>query len=135
MERNFASSSSFEPVVVCSVSPIPLQRRSCSIYMSLMVVVPRASTEKFPGGEQQKKTRPKNSTFKPPSTLSVPCMKFQGGTAPPCPRLPTTIGGATQTFSGDRVAEEHYGDSTVGPYPKVWIRDLVWKKWFRRWRT
>jgi len=25
-----------------------------------------------------KKTRPKNSTSKPPSTLSVPCMKIQG---------------------------------------------------------
>jgi len=40
----------------------------------------RASAEKFPGGGgERKKTRPKISTTKPFSILSVPCMKIQGG--------------------------------------------------------
>jgi len=34
------------------------------------------------------KTRPKNSTIKPPSALSVSCMKIQGATAPrPCTNI------------------------------------------------
>jgi len=32
-----------------------------------------------------KKTRPKNSTIKPPSTLLIPCMKIQKEGAPPPP--------------------------------------------------
>jgi len=56
----------------------------------------RASADKFPKGEKKKKKkkkkprgwggggggnekRPKNSTIKPLSTISVPCMKIQGG--------------------------------------------------------
>jgi len=43
----------------------------------------RASAEKFPeGGGHRNKTRPKNSTIKPSSTLSVSCMKIQGGHGP-----------------------------------------------------
>jgi len=49
------------------------------------------SAENFPGGSQQKKTRPKNSTIKPPSTLSVSCMNIQGSHAPSCPPLPTPV--------------------------------------------
>jgi len=50
------------------------------------------------GGEQKRpknsKKMAKNSTFKPLSTILVPCMKFQrgGGTAPFCPPLPTPMG-------------------------------------------
>jgi len=35
--------------------------------------------------EDKRKTRPKNSTIKLPSTLSVSCMKLQGGHGPPAP--------------------------------------------------
>jgi len=43
----------------------------------------RASAEYFPGGGATVKTRPKNRTIKPPSTLSVSCMKIQGEPRPP----------------------------------------------------
>jgi len=62
----------------------------------------RASAEKFPGREERKKyqkiakktgggggateKRPKNSTSKLTSTISVPCMKIQGGYGLPTPR-------------------------------------------------
>jgi len=36
----------------------------------------------FQGGRGQRKKTPKNSTFKPLSTLFVPCMKIQGGPRP-----------------------------------------------------
>jgi len=56
---------------------------------------PRASAEKFPG-EGQRKKRPKNSTIKLLSTISVACMKIQGGGArPPCPPLPTPMSETT----------------------------------------
>jgi len=46
----------------------------------------RASAEKFLGrGRETEKTRPKNSTIKPRSALSVSCMKIQGGRSLPCP--------------------------------------------------
>jgi len=41
----------------------------------------RASAENFQGGTE--KTRPKNSTIKPSSTLLVSCMKMQEGHDPP----------------------------------------------------
>jgi len=47
---------------------------------------PRASAKKFPGVPMGK-TRPKHCTSKPLSTLTVLCMKIQGGTAPRCRRL------------------------------------------------
>jgi len=47
---------------------------------------PRASVENFSGGESQRKKRPKNSIiYKPPSTLSVSCMKIQRDHGPPLP--------------------------------------------------
>jgi len=46
----------------------------------------RASAEKFPEWR-----KPKNSTIKPFSTLSVPCMKFQWGEHGPS--LPIPIAG------------------------------------------
>jgi len=33
------------------------------------------------GGDKRKKIRPKNSTIEPLYTLSVPCLKIQGGGA------------------------------------------------------
>jgi len=63
-----------------------------------MILYSRASAEKFPrgGGDMgnEKKhyyapsrgpteKRPKNSTIKPLSTISVPCMKIQGRPRPP----------------------------------------------------
>jgi len=48
----------------------------------LWLPLSRASAKKFPGGGTEK-IRPKNSTIKPLSTLSVPSMKIQGGTASP----------------------------------------------------
>jgi len=52
----------------------------------------------FRGGATKKKTenckkRAENSTFKPLSTIYVPCLKIQGATAPLCPPLPTPMGG------------------------------------------
>jgi len=49
------------------------------------ISVARASAEKFPegSGRTKEKTRPKNSAIKPPTTLSVLCMKIQGGAMPP----------------------------------------------------
>jgi len=41
--------------------------------------------QKIPGGGQRKKTRSKNSTIKPLSTLSVLYMKIQGDHGPPLP--------------------------------------------------
>jgi len=41
---------------------------------------------KISGGRSTEKARAKNSTIKPSSTLSVPCMKTQGGSRPPAPR-------------------------------------------------
>jgi len=42
----------------------------------------------FQGGEGGKeKTRPKNSNFKPPTTLSVQCMKIQRGGEGTVPRF------------------------------------------------
>jgi len=57
----------------------------------LRMLRPRASAEKFPGQATEtipknSKKKSKNSTIKPHSTISVPCvpcMKIQGGTAPP----------------------------------------------------
>jgi len=47
----------------------------------------RASAEKFPGrGGATVKTRPKNSTIKTLSTLSVPCIKIQRRHGPRCRR-------------------------------------------------
>jgi len=48
---------------------------------------PRALAENFPGGANGKKDRkmPKkteNNAIKPLSTIFVPCIKIQGGTAP-----------------------------------------------------
>jgi len=54
------------------------------------------SAEKFPG-EPMEKSRPKNSTIKPPSTLSVSSTKIQGATAP-LPPLPTPWY-STKTFT------------------------------------
>jgi len=61
---------------------------------------PKNSTvEPLPGvGGQRKKDRkiakkrPKNSANKTLSTISVPCMKIQGGPRPHCPPLPTPMG-------------------------------------------
>jgi len=62
------------------------------------LVSTKASTENFPGGggatEKRLKNsnlkRPKNSTFKPLSTIFVPCLKIQGGGGKrPLPPLPT----------------------------------------------
>jgi len=71
------------------------------------VVAPKSRGRKnFPGGGGNgKKTRPKNSTIKPPSTLSVPCIKIQGG-GPWPPLLPAAdahepnLNPNTKTFSG-----------------------------------
>jgi len=47
---------------------------------------------KISRGGQRKKTRPKNSTIKSPSALSVSCMKIQGrGHGPILPPLPTLV--------------------------------------------
>jgi len=46
---------------------------------------------KIPRVSQRKKTRPKNSTIKLPSTLSVSCMKIQWGSTLSCPHLPTLV--------------------------------------------
>jgi len=49
-------------------------------------MVSKASAEKFPRRRRaMEKTRLKNSTFKPPSTLLVLCMKIQWGGARPLP--------------------------------------------------
>jgi len=42
-------------------------------------------SRKFSRGGTTEKTRPKNSTIKPPSTFSVLRMKIQGGHGPPAP--------------------------------------------------
>jgi len=44
----------------------------------------RPSAKKFLGRTTEK-TRPKNNTIKPPSTLLVSCMKIQGGHGSPLP--------------------------------------------------
>jgi len=50
------------------------------------VLETRASAEKFSGGGGgNRKMIPKNSTIKPPSTLSVPYLKIQGGHGLPAP--------------------------------------------------
>jgi len=47
----------------------------------------RVSAEKFSRWGNGKKQDPKNSTIKPPYTISVSCMKIRGGTRyPPAPR-------------------------------------------------
>jgi len=43
-------------------------------------------------------------------------------------------GGATRPLSRDGGVEELYGDPTVGPRPKVWIRGQKWKK-CQKWRA
>jgi len=49
------------------------------------------SVNNFQGKRATEKTGSKNSTIKPPCTLSVSCMKIQGGKAPlPTPMLITT---------------------------------------------
>jgi len=59
-------------------------KRFLYISLKFLIALTRASAEKFPGGRGvNEKTRPKNSTIKPPSTLSVSSMKIQGGHGPP----------------------------------------------------
>jgi len=54
--------------------------------LNLFHLLPRASEEKFPeGGGNGKNKKTKNCTIKPPSTLSVSCMKIQGGHGFPPP--------------------------------------------------
>jgi len=61
------------------------QKRLFGLDLNGSIVCKRASAEKFPGGwggESQTEKRPKNSTIKPLSTISVPCVKIHGGQAP-----------------------------------------------------
>jgi len=37
-------------------------------------------------------------------------------------------GGATPLLPSDGGVEEHHGDPTAGPRPKVWNRSQKWKK-------
>jgi len=77
---------------------------------TIWLVVAKGVGRKFSKGEgAMEKTRPKNSTIKPPSTLSVSCMKIQGGYGPPC-RTPWV--GATRHLQGDGGAEKLRRDPT-----------------------
>jgi len=49
----------------------------CTFCQKLWWLEARPSTEKFSGGAgATEKTKPKNCTFNPPSSLSIPCMKI-----------------------------------------------------------
>jgi len=65
--------------------------------------------------EANGKTRPKNSTIKPLSTLSVPCTKIQREPRPPLLPMPVLL--------RDVGVEELHGGPTVGLHPKICIRD------------
>jgi len=55
--------------------PMPLSKSSISDPVTTHT---KASAEKISGGGPTEKTRSKNSTIKPPFTLSIPSMKIQG---------------------------------------------------------
>jgi len=59
--------------VWAKIKILHLQKQTISYGYGLAYT--RASAEKFQGGEPTEKTRPKNRTIKPPSTLFVSCMK------------------------------------------------------------
>jgi len=51
------------------------------------MLIQRRRQKNFQDGERgATENRPKNSTIKPLSTVSVQCMKIQGGDGPPAPR-------------------------------------------------
>jgi len=49
---------------------------------------------------------------------------------------PSTGGsGAIRPLPRDGGAKEYHGDPTVGPCPKVWIRNKKWKKYCQKWHA
>jgi len=71
----------------------PTEKRSKNSKKDRKIALLRLS----PGEEGQRKKERKiakkaeNSTIKPLFTISVPCMKIQGGHAPLCPPFPTPM--------------------------------------------
>jgi len=66
------------------------ERETAVIFCMISLSHPRASAEIFQEGANEKNTKnskktPKNRIIKPLSTISVTCMKIQGGHGPPAP--------------------------------------------------
>jgi len=78
---------------MCDSNNIFVYLNYCNVMYDVTELPSRASTEKFPEvGPTEKRPKNskidrKNSTIKPLSTISVPCIKIQRGHSLPAPRL------------------------------------------------